>query len=200
MCTARVGLARRDAPSDAFVRVCARTGGPGRRARASKRGGSARVRTGQGARRWRARAGAPSSCCGRARAREGEAGQGRPGGAREQRGRRGQARGVGGRREGGRGEEREKEKEERKWGKEKKKEGRELKRERERGGERVGADRGRGRPRVVPVARDAQAEGPTGMEQREIWISARFLGVSGDQAGDDPRRGSSSTTKQNFSA
>ena len=36
--TARVGLAWRDAPSDAFVRVCARTGGPGQRARAGQVG------------------------------------------------------------------------------------------------------------------------------------------------------------------
>ena len=95
----------------------------------------------------------------------------------------------------GEGEEK---KRERKWEKEKKKEGREIKRER--GGERVGADRGRGRPRVVSAACDAQAEGQTGMGQRKIWVSARFLGVSGSQAGDDSRRGSSSMTKQNFSA
>ena len=82
--------------------------------------------------------------------------------------------------------------------KEKKEEGREIKGER--GGERVGADRGRGRPRVVSAACDAQAEGQTGVGQRKIWVSARFLGVSGSQAGDEPRKGSSSTTKQKFSA
>jgi len=62
----------------------------------------------------------------------------------------------------------------------KKKEGREIKREREiERGERVGADRGRGRPRVVSVARDAQAEGQTGR-----WDGGRFgyrLGSSGYQ-------------------
>ena len=77
--------------------------------------------------------------------------------------------------------EREGEKEKRRMGKRKEKEKggeREIKRERERG-ERVGADRGRGRPRVVSVARDAQAEGQTGR-----WDSGRFgyrLGSSGYQ-------------------
>ena len=46
--------------------------------------------------------------------------------------------------------------------------------------------------------RDARVRGKPGMGPREIWMSARFLGVSGNQAGDDSRRGSSSTTKQNF--
>ena len=100
-----------------------------------------------------------------------------------------------GRRE--RGKEREKKrKEKEKWEKEKKKEGREIKGEREREGERVGADRGRGRPRVVSAACDAQAESQTGMGQRKIWVPARFLGVSGSQAEDETRKGSSSTTKQ----
>ena len=61
----------------------------------------------------------------------------------------------------------------------KEKGGEEKEKERGGGGERVGADRGRGRPRVVSVACDARAEGQTGMGQREIWMSARFLGVSG---------------------
>ena len=94
----------------------------------------------------------------------------------------GQARGRGGRkgREGGerRGKRR---KRKRKWEKEreKKEKGgeRNQERKRERGGERVGADRGRGRPRVVSAACDAQAEGQTGR-----WDSGRFgyrLGSSG---------------------
>jgi len=82
-----------------------------------------------------------------------------------------------------RGREREgerKEKRKRKWKKEKKERKRrgEKERKRERG-ERVGADRGRGRPRVVSVARDAQAEGQTGR-----WDSGRFgyrLGSPGYQ-------------------
>ena len=74
--------------------------------------------------------------------------------------------------------------------------GREERKEREREGERVGADRGRGRPRVASAACDAQAEGQTGMGQRKIWVPARFLGVSGSQAEDETRKGSSSTTKQ----
>ena len=48
--------------------------------------------------------------------------------------------------------------------------------------------------------RDARVRGKTGMGPREIWMSARFLGVSGNQAGDDSRRGSSSTTKQKILA
>ena len=68
-------------------------------------------------------------------------------------------------------------------GKRKEKGGERIKERKRERGERVGADCGRGRPRVVSVARDAQAEGPTGMGQREIWISARFLGVSGKSGG-----------------
>ena len=34
------------------------------------------------------------------------------------------------------------------------------------------------------------------MGQRKIWVPARFLGVSGSQAEDETRKGSSSTTKQ----
>jgi len=49
---------------------------------------------------------------------------------------------------------------------------------------------------VVSAACDAQAEGQTGMGQRKIWVPARFLGVSGSQAEDETRKGSSSTTKQ----
>ena len=104
----------------------------------------------------------------------------------------GQARGRGGRKER-EGEERrgKRRKRKRKWEKKerkRKKEGREIKRERERGGERAGADRGRGRPRVVSAARDARAEGQTGMGQRKIWVPARFLGVTGSQAEDETRR------------
>ena len=44
-----------------------------------------------------------------------------------------------------------------------------------------GADRGAGRPRLASGVRerDARARGETGMEPRKIWMSARFLGVSG---------------------
>ena len=49
---------------------------------------------------------------------------------------------------------------------------------------------------MVSAACDAQAEGQTGMGQRKIWVPARFLGVSGSQAEDETRKGSSSTTKQ----
>ena len=87
----------------------------------------------------------------------------------------------------GRRKEREGEGKEKENGKKKEKGGERIKRERERGDERVGADRGRGRPRVVSAACDAQAEGQTGMGQRKIWVSARFLGVSGSQAGDESR-------------
>jgi len=92
---------------------------------------------------------------------------------------------------------------ERKKGKEN---GKEKWREKKRGRERDprrdhGADRGAGRPRLASGrarARCACRGGKTGMGPREIWMSARFLGVTGNQAGDDSRRGSSSTTKQNF--
>ena len=121
--------------------------------------------------------------------------EGRAGGARERQSREGGGESSArGRRERERGRGKEREKKKKKWEKEKKKEGREIKRER--GGERVGADRGRGRPRVVSAACDAQAEGQTGMGQRKIWVPARFLGVSGSQAEDETRKGSSSTTKQ----
>ena len=48
----------------------------------------------------------------------------------------------------------------------------------------------------MSAACDAQAEGQTGMGQRKIWVPARFLGVSGSQAEEETRKGSSSTTKQ----
>ena len=86
--------------------------------------------------------------------------------------------------------------------------GKEKWREKKRGRERDprrdhGADRGAGRPRLAPGRVRARCAGrgeKTGMGPWEIWMSARFLGVTGIQAGDDSRRGSSSTTRNKFSA
>ena len=104
----------------------------------------------------------------------------RPGGAREQRGRRDRARGVGGRRERereGEGKEKKKKKNGKKKERKRKKEGREIKREREREGR---ARRRRSRPRSATrgVGRVRRAgRGPNReMGQREIWMSAQFLG------------------------
>ena len=91
--------------------------------------------------------------------------------------------------------------------KKRKKNGKEKRRKKKRWRERDprrdhGADRGAGQPRLASGRARARCAGrggkKTGMGPREIWMSARFLGVTGNQAGDDSRRGSSSMTKQNF--
>ena len=122
------------------------------------------------------------------RSRPGALGEERGGagtGGRERGG--GRACGVGERREEGRGKEREKKRKEKENGKkEKKKKRRGERREK---GEREGGIRAGITALIAePVGhawrpgareRDARARGETGMGPREIWMPARFLGVTG---------------------